>query len=177
MNWLINSTTFSQWILIPFLIFLARVFDMSLDTIRVILLSKGNRSIAPFLGFLQVLIWLIAIRHVLSNLSNVMCYIAFAGGFATGTYVGAIIEERLAIGVQLIRIITHKDSSPLVNQLRKQGYGVTNLIGEGMSGKVNVIYLILKRVEIPDAINAIKTFNPNAFYTIEDVRSISQGFI
>ena len=170
-----NQSQFVQWFIIPLLVFCARVCDVSLDTVRIMLLSKGKRHLAPILGFFQVLIWLLAIRQVILNLSNVACYVAFAGGFATGTYVGMIIEEKLAIGMEVVRVITRKEANELIAHLRKSGFGVTNISASGSTGQVNVIYTIAKRTDIRKIIEAIKKFNPRAFYTIEDVRSVSQG--
>ncbi|MFH1479485.1 MAG: DUF2179 domain-containing protein [Candidatus Omnitrophota bacterium] len=171
-----SDSSLFQWVVLPILIFFARVTDVSLDTIRILLISRGKKNIVPFLGFVQVIIWLFAIRQVFLNLSNIACYISFAGGFAAGTWVGMIIEEKLAIGIQVIRVITRKDATQLVEFLKDQGYGVTSVDGQGVSGKVNIIYTILKRQDMPKAVDTIKRFNPKAFYTIEDIRTVSDTF-
>jgi uncharacterized protein YebE (UPF0316 family) len=160
-------------VILPLFIFVARVADVSLDTLRILLISRGRKAIAPLLGFIQVSIWLLAIRQIFLNISNVACFIAYAGGFAFGTWVGMIIEEKLAIGIQVIRIITRKDASQLIEFLKTQHYGVTSVDGFGATGKVHIIYTIVKRHEIPNVIGIIDRFNPKAFYTIEDVRSMS----
>lgn len=167
--------TFYQWFLVPFLIFLARICDVSMDTVRIMLLHKNKKLLAPLIGFFQVLIWLLAFRQIIINLSNPACYIGFAAGFATGTYVGMIIEEKLAIGFQILRIITRKDATHLIEYLRREGYGITSVKGDGLSGKVDIIYTIVRRSQIPPLIEVIKKFNPNAFYTIEDVKGISES--
>lgn len=169
----IMETPFFQWGILPLLIFVSRVGDMSLDTIRIMLLSKGGRLLPSILGFFQVLLWLVVIRQIFLNLSNVMCYLAYAGGFATGTYVGILLEERLAIGTQVIRIITHRDAAELIRYLRDQGYGVTSMDACGASGKVSVIFTIIKRSDVRQVLERIKSFNPKAFYTVEDVRAVS----
>ena len=163
-----------QWVAIPLLIFFARVLDVSLDTMRIMLFSRGKKMIPPLLGFVQVLIWLFAIRQIFLNLSNWACYIGYAGGFAAGTYIGMIIEEKLAIGFQVIKVITRADASELTRFLMKQGYGVTSMDGQGATGKVNVLHTIVNRSDIPAVLQIIQRFNPNAFYTIEDIRSVSQ---
>ncbi|MBN1870397.1 MAG: DUF2179 domain-containing protein [Candidatus Omnitrophica bacterium] len=170
-----NETQIYQWVIIPLFIFFARVCDVSLDTVRIMLLTKGKRNLAPFLGFIQIMVWLLAIQQVFLNLSNVACYIAFAGGFATGTYVGMVIEEKLAIGTEVVRIITKKEAAELIDHLRVKGYGVTNIAANGSTGAVNVIYTIAKRTDVKAIISAIQKFNPNAFYTIEDIRSVNRG--
>jgi uncharacterized protein YebE (UPF0316 family) len=163
-----------QWVVLPLLIFFARVCDVSLGTARIILVSKGHRYLAPLIGFAEIIIWLLAIRQIFLNLTNVACLIGFAAGFSLGNYAGILIEEKLAIGVQVIRVITRKDAASLVSFLSEKGYGVTSVDGQGTTGKVNIIYTIVKRSEIPKALDIIKQFNPKAFYTIEDIRSVSE---
>jgi uncharacterized protein YebE (UPF0316 family) len=169
------DTTVFNWIIMPLLIFVARVIDVSMDTVRIILISKGRKHLVPFIGFLQVLIWLFAFRQVILNLSNIMCYIGFAGGFAVGSYVGMIIEERLAIGYEVLRVITKKDARELIEALKKKNFGVTIVDARGSTGNVNVIFTIAQRKDIPTALALIKQFNPNAFYSIEEIRSVQAG--
>ena len=96
------------YLLLPLLIFCARIIDVSIGTLRIIFVSKGKRNIAPLLGFFEVLVWILAISEIMQNLNNWVCYVAYAAGFAAGNYVGMIIEEKLAIGILIIRIIIIK---------------------------------------------------------------------
>ena len=109
----------------------------------------------------------------MQNLDNFACYVAYAAGFATGNYFGLILEEKLAIGFQLVRVITSKDSSPLIGNLRNKGYGVTTIWAEGKTGDVHIIYTIVKRSNVKDVISIINIYNPKAFYSIEDIRSLN----
>ncbi|MGE5279485.1 MAG: DUF2179 domain-containing protein [Deltaproteobacteria bacterium] len=160
---------------LPLLIFLARVTDVSMDTMRIIFIARGRKAIAPVLGFIQVLIWLMAIRQIFLNLSNPVCYVAYAAGFATGTWVGILLEEKLAIGVQVVRIITRKDATELLEFLSSRGYGVTHVDGHGATGHVSIIYTIVRRQEVRRLIEAVTRFNPRAFYTVEDIRSMNEN--
>jgi uncharacterized protein YebE (UPF0316 family) len=169
-----HSSTFT-FLVIPVLIFFARIFDVSLDTMRVIFVTKGFRWLAPMCGFIQVLIWLVAITQIMKNLNNVLCYIAYAGGFAAGNFIGMYIERKMALGVALIRIITRNEALELLHYLKANNYGVTAIDGEGLFGKVKVIFTIIKRADIDDVLASIKKYNPQAFYTIEDVRSVSEA--
>lgn len=169
-----NSELF-KWVVLPLLIFCARIFDVSLGTLRVIFISRGMRLFAAFVGFFEVLIWLLAIGQIMKNLTNVVCYIAYAGGFAMGTFVGIYVVEKLSLGVVLIRIITRKDASELLLYLHSENYGVTTVDALGATGMVKVIYTVLKRQDLHHVIEIIKTYNPQAFYTIEDVKSVSEG--
>ena len=164
-----------SWVILPLLIFLSRLTDVTLATLRHIFVSKGFRKIVPFLGFVEVLIWLVAMRQVFHNLNNIACFFAWAGGFAMGTYCGMLIEERLALGMQIIRIITDKDCSQLVNELRTINQGVTVLDAEGAMGPVKIIFTIVKRVNKKNVIGLIHSHDPQAFYSIEDVKSASHG--
>lgn len=163
------------WVIIPLLIFLARILDVSLGTMRIIFVSRGLKYLAPMVGFFEVIIWLIAIRGVIENLNNVVCYLAYGAGFAMGTFVGLFIEKKLAIGSAIIRIITQKDATDLIFHLRCQGFGVTSMEAEGIDGKVNVIYLTIKRQDYEKVTGIIKEFNPRAFFTLEHVQFVSAG--
>ena len=163
------------YIVVPLLILMARVVDVSLDTIRVIMIAKGYRKMAPFIGFFQVLIWIITISRIMANLGIWTTYIGYAGGFALGTYVGMKIEGKLALGYELIRVITSADASRLINELNARGFQVTFIDGTGRDGKVGIFFIVQKRKVIKEIIGLIKEFNPNAFYSIEDVRFVSKS--
>jgi len=169
------DTNIYLYLVLPFLIFLARIIDVSIGTLRIIFVSKGNKSIAPILGFFEVFIWIIAIGQIMGNLNNFACYFGYAAGFATGNYVGLRIEERLAMGSVLIRIISQKDTSALIKSLNAKEFGATVVEGEGSLGKVQLIYSIVKRENIREVVEIIQEFNPKAFFTIEDVRKVSSG--
>jgi len=166
-NWFIYG-------LLPLLIFLSRIVDVTLDTLRIVFISRGNKVIAPILGFFEILIWLVAITRIMENLDNITTYFAYAAGFAVGNYVGLRVEERLAMGMQIIRIITGRDSSELIESLRARGFGVTAVDAEGKNGPVHVIFLITKRQVAKEVISIVNNYNPKAFYSIEDVRSVNQ---
>lgn len=163
------------WVIIPFLIFLARVIDVTLGTMRIVFVSKELKYLAPIVGFFEVLIWLFAIRAIMQNLNNFACYLAYGAGFAMGTYIGLHIEKRLAIGKSLLRIITQKNSTELISELRSKGFGVTSMDAQGIKGKVHVIYMIIKRHDFKDVDDIIRNYNPNSFYTLEDIRLVSSG--
>ncbi len=162
------------WLVIPLLIFLARIVDVSIGTVRILFISRGKKYLAPIMGFCEVLVWLLAIGQIMRNLTNVLCYVAYAGGFATGTYVGLWIEEKLAVGLLMVRVVTHRDASPLIEQLQKEAFGVTHVAARGITGKVRIVFTIIKRSDLPRVIGIIRKFNPNAFYSTEDVRSVSK---
>ena len=164
-----------NYLLLPFLIFLARICDVSIGTIRIVMIAKGQKMWAPVLGFFEILIWLLAISRIFQNLDNWTCYLGYALGYATGNYIGLKLEEKLAMGIVKIQIITRKTADELIEKMRAKGYGLTYHDARGGSEDVSIIYSIIKRTELPKMVEQIKTYNPNAFYTIEDVRFVSQG--
>ena len=165
------------WIIIPLLIFVARIADVGIGTVRLIFISRGLKYLAPVVGFFEILIWLLAIGQIMKNLSNPVCYIAYAGGFAMGNFVGMLIAEKLSLGVVLVRVVTNKDATELVEYLKSSEYGVTSIDGHGTTGQVKVVFTILPRREVKRVVDLIKKFNPKAFYTIEEVGFVEKGIL
>jgi len=174
-NLLPVNSEFYTWLVLPALIFFARVIDVSMGTIRVIFVSRGLKYLAPIVGFFEILIWLLAIGQIMKNLSNPLCYVAYAGGFAMGNFIGIHIAEKLSLGVVMIRVVTTKDATQLVDFLRTENYGVTSVDGQGTSGQVKVVFTIVPRREVRSVGELIKKFNPNAFYSIEEVGHVKRG--
>jgi uncharacterized protein YebE (UPF0316 family) len=170
-----DNFDYHSWVVLPLIIFLSRIGDVSLGTLRHVFISKGYRRLVPFLGFFEVLIWIIVVAQVMKNLNNVACYLAFAGGFATGTYVGLRIEERLALGLQVIRIITNQNCEELVQALKKENYGITVVDAHGAMGPVKLLFTIIKRKNVQSVVSIIHQYNPTAFYSVEDIKDTSQG--
>jgi uncharacterized protein YebE (UPF0316 family) len=162
-------------VLLPLLVFFARIIDVSIGTLRIIFVSRSLKGWAAVLGFFESLIWVLAISQVMQNLTNVLTYLAFALGFATGNYVGVLIEERIALGSLIVRIITRKDATVLTEHLWKAGYGVTNLRARGETGPVQLVFTVCRRRNLQDVLALVKRFNPRAFYTIEDVRFVQDN--
>ncbi|MDD3344066.1 MAG: DUF2179 domain-containing protein [Sulfurospirillaceae bacterium] len=158
---------------IPLLIALARIADVSIGTLRIIFVAKGLRFLAPILGFFEVSIWLAAITQVMENLTNLTNFFAYALGFSLGNYLGMYIETRLAIGMVVVRIITKRDSHELVETLRNMGYSVTVADAEGNAGPVNIVFTVIKRSAVKQVTPLILKYNPQAVYSIEDVRHAS----
>ena len=164
------------WWLLPILIFLARIFDVTLGTLRVVFISRGMRYLAPLAGFFEVLIWITAITQIMRNLDNWVCYFTYAGGYATGTYFGLWLEERLAMGTVVVRVIPQRrDATQLIKRMRAENYGVTSCNAEGAKGPVKIVFSIIKRSSLSKVLRMVQECNPNAFYTVEDVRSIHKG--
>lgn len=162
------------YLFLPLMIFFARIADVTVGTLRIIFVSKGMKYLSPVLGFFEVIIWLMAATQIFENVDNWVCYIAYGGGFATGVFVGMVIEEKIALGVELIRIITQKDASDLIKTLKEKGYGLTYFSATGSQGEVGIIYSIIRRSDLKEFVAFMQKFNPNAFYTIEDIRFVNK---
>ncbi|MCC6251863.1 MAG: DUF2179 domain-containing protein [Bacteroidia bacterium] len=165
-----DKTFFIEWLLFPLIIFCSRAIDVSLGTLRSVLASKGMKKMVPFIGFFEVLFWLFAISTVMKNLSNFMCYLGWAGGYATGIYIGLSIEEKLAIGTQVIRVFSQQNTNKLIDALVESNYSYTILDGEGKKGAVKLIFIVVKRKDVKHVTDIIHQYSPQALYSIEDVK-------
>jgi uncharacterized protein YebE (UPF0316 family) len=168
------NTDLFNYVILPILIFFARISDVTIGTFRIVMVSKGKKYIAPVLGFFEVTIWIIVISKIMQNMDNWICIVAYASGFATGNFIGLLIEEKVAMGVVKIQIITAKPAIELVAALTSSGYGITHHEARGATGNVSIIYSIINRQEIEKVVSMIYSFNPNAFYSIEDVKFVNK---
>ncbi len=170
----LDSQLFSL-LLLPFLIFVARLTDVTIGTMRIIFVSRGMRVIAACAGFFEILIWLFAIGQIMSNLTSVVNYVAYAGGFAVGTFIGITIEQRIAMGYLVVRIITQREGNELEEQFRETDFIVTSVDAEGGRGPVKILYTVIRRKMLPEIVETIRKYNPKAFYTVEDLRFVSSS--
>jgi uncharacterized protein YebE (UPF0316 family) len=161
--------------LLPLLIFVAEMFVVTLGTLRIIFVARGRRTLAPVLGFFEITIWLFAIGQIMQNLNDFGCFAAYAGGYTAGNFLGILVEQRLAIGTLLVRIITGRDASELLDHLRVCGYGYTVIDGAGATGPVKIVFTIIQRKELAVVRSIVEEFDPKAFFTVDDLHSASQG--
>jgi len=168
-----SHSPYYPWLILPLFIFFARICDVSLGTIRIIFITRGMRNLAPLVGFVEIFIWLLAISQIMQHLNRFEYYLAYAAGFASGTYVGMFLENKLAIGVSVIRIIAKTNALEMVEELKALGYSVTSMDAKDSEAAVQILFAIVPRKDIPAAAGVIKACNPQAVYTIEDVRSVS----
>jgi uncharacterized protein YebE (UPF0316 family) len=158
------------------LIFLARVLDMSLDTLRVLFMMRGKKKIAWGLGFMQSAIFVLAITSVLRNLSNPLTVFGYASGFATGVVLGMVLEERLAIGHVHLTIISSRLGTAVAERLRTEGYGITEVPARGKDGMVTLLNCSVLRKNVDRVYELVSEVDPSAFITAEDVRPVRRGF-
>lgn len=168
-----NESVFNL-VLLPLLIMFARIIDVSLGTIRVIFISKGEKFISAAIGFFEVLIWLLAITKIMDNLNNVYMYIAYAAGFAIGTYLGIFLEKKILIGKVMVRFTTSKDSKGIIEELRRKRYTFTCVGVDGPDGKVNSLHVIINKKDLSKLIDYIIKYDEKTFYTVEEVKIVSE---
>jgi uncharacterized protein YebE (UPF0316 family) len=161
----------------PVLIFLLRICDVSLSTVRILLSMRNQRVLVPIIGFFEVLIWIFAVGSAIRNLESVWHVLGYAGGFATGNMVGLWIEGKLAIGLATLRIISRAGGVELAEALRERGYGVTEFFGQGREGRVEIVYTAVARRDIPRVLAEVSRWDPDAFITVEEPREVRRGWM
>lgn len=169
------QTDWFNWLVLPLIIFLARMSDVTLGTLRHIMMARGMRRIVPVLGFVEVLIWIVVVAQVMKNLNNVLCYFAWAAGFACGTMVGMRIDARLALGNQILRLITPKDPTTVLDSLKSAEIGYTLIEGTGSQGPVHIILAVVRRKDLNNILGRVLEILPDAFYSLEDIRDVRKG--
>lgn len=154
------------------LIFFLRLLDVGIATVRIVLLGKGRKLAATGLGFVEALVWVLAISRVLDGLDDPLRMVAFAGGFAAGTYLGALVEEWMALGQVLIRVIAQVESPDVATLLRENDFGATVVNGDGMTGEVRITFSVVPRREAKRVSRLIQQRNPDAYVTVESTTAI-----
>jgi uncharacterized protein YebE (UPF0316 family) len=154
------------------LIFSLRIVDVSAGVVRVMLLVRGKRWPAAAIGFVESMTWLVAAVAVIGTLDSPFKAIAYAGGFAAGTAVGSIVEERLAVGKAVLRIFVPYESASPSSLLRSEGFGVTEVQGEGMRGQVRILFSVVPRRRVKDLMAIIAVTAPDAYVTVEDIATV-----
>jgi len=164
-----------KWAVLPLLIIIARIMDVTLGTLRIIFVSRGNRLIAPILGFFEVLIWIVAISQIIQNLNNPLTYFAYALGFALGNYLGIEAEEKMAIGFLVVRLFVISSEDDIRAKIINAGFGVTAIEGKGSAGKVTILFSVIKRKDLERYISIVNEGNPKIFYSVETARAAHLG--
>lgn len=163
--------------LTPLLIFLARLTDVSMGTIRIVLISRGFRRWATVIGFFESLLWLLAITQVMQQLDRPIHLFAYAGGFAGGTWLGVTLESKIALGLVAVRVITQHDATDLIEALSDARFGVTSVAARGVQGRVRLVFSIVPRKESQRVLDIVRSVHPDAFVSVTDVRSAQEGMI
>ncbi|HSJ15773.1 MAG TPA: DUF5698 domain-containing protein [Longimicrobiales bacterium] len=161
----------------PIVIFLLRIVDVAMATVRILLSVRGHKRIVPLIGFVEVLVWLFAAGNAIRHLESGWHVLGYAAGFAAGSALGLWLEEKLALGYGTIRIISRSAGTALADHLRALGYGVTEFAARGREGAVQVIYTVLPRREITRVLDEVESHDRSAFITVEQPREIRWGWM
>ncbi|MDD5719043.1 MAG: DUF5698 domain-containing protein [Candidatus Krumholzibacteria bacterium] len=165
-------------LLLVLLIFLARVADVSIGTLRTIVVFKGHRLLAAGLGFVEILIWLHAAGQVIRNLDAWYLTVAYAAGFAVGNIAGSWLESKLAMGLELVRILGTDPTVDLAGKLRGQGYEVTALHAvENVTQPVEVLLIVERRRKVPQLLREVAAIDAAAVCTTNDVKRPAQALL
>ncbi len=161
-------------------IFVAKIIEVSISTIRLVLINKGERVRGALLAFIEIMIWLMIVSSVLTNITeDPLKLFVYAVAFSLGNFIGVTIESKIAVGLASIQVVVFEENGKVMaDVLREQGFGVTIIDGKGKNDSLkNLLFIQLKRKKIPEAVKLIKQTNPNAFITVNDIKSIMGGYI
>lgn len=161
----------------PVLIFFLRITDVSMATVRVLLIVRNAKWLVPLIGFFEVTIWVFAVSAVVQNLTSPLHVVGYAGGFATGNYVGMLIEERLALGLATVRTMVKEGGAQLATTLRDLGFAVTEMDGHGRDGEVEVLYSVIPRRHVAKYVRTVDHEAPTSFVVVDEPRQVRRGFM
>jgi uncharacterized protein YebE (UPF0316 family) len=161
---------------VPLVIFGLRSLDQTISTVRTLVIVQGERRLAWALGFLQSFLFITAVAGVLQSLTQPINLVAYAAGFATGQVLGISLEGRMARGHSVLRIVSSSKGQAVVDELRRQGWGVTELPGQGRAGTVGVVLCTVPRKHVPTAKSAILGVDSSAFVTVQHVYLLGGGW-
>jgi len=161
--------------LLPAAIFLSELCVVTLTTVRLIAVARGLKRAAALIGFVEVTIWLFIIGQVMGRLTDPLCWLAYAGGFTLGNYLGVAIDEKLALGTVLVRLITPRHPADLLAALKAANYGVTSQDAHGANGPVRVVLTVVQRKELPQVLGLIQRHEPTGFYAVEELQTAARG--
>ncbi len=158
-------------------ILLLRMANVALGTVRTLLIVRGERVAATLIGLVEVLFFVVSLGKVVQDLGNLLNLSAYCVGFAAGTWVGMILENRLALGYVVVRIVSLQRGRRIALALREKGYGVTEMLGEGRAGRVGIIDVVAKRKDVPLITSVGCEVDGDAFITVQEPREVYRGYI
>lgn len=161
----------------PLLVFILRIVDVSLATLRLLVAVRGRKLTAAALGFIEILVWIVVIGTVVRNLNSPLLVLSYAAGFAAGTYVGMTIEEKLALGLAEVRAVSRTAGVEIAQALREQGFGVTEVLGQGLEGRVEIVQTVVPRRHLAEIYRELERWDPDAFISVDEPRAIHRGWL
>ena len=163
---------------IPILIFLLRVSNNVIGTVRLILVSRGRRAWSFAFASLESLLFAYTAGHVITDLENIPKLAAYVFGFAVGGFVGMQVENRFVKAYDSVTVIASRlTAHEMALALRNKGHGVTEIMGEGAHGEVEELRIIAHRRDLPEVMRIIHEIKDDAFVTVERSEFIRGGWI
>jgi uncharacterized protein YebE (UPF0316 family) len=167
----------SEALITALVIFILRIFNNGIGTIRLIVMARQQRTITVILAFFEALTFAVTIAGVATDLSNMLNLAAYCLGFAVGNWVGMAIEARFIVSYVRVNIFAKEKGHEIATRLREKGFGVTESVGEGYDGRVDLIHSITTRRDVPLLIETVNAVNPSAFTFLEEARSVQRGYL
>ena len=159
------------------LIFALRVLQSLISTMRTIWMVRGQKPLSILAAFLETLIYILTVAKVITEMDNIWNILGYCGGFAAGLAMGMFMEEKMALGFALVRIISTKGGANIAGRLRERGFGVTEVSGRGREGSIYIVESVVSRREVPNVLSHIDALDDKAFVTVEEIRSVAHGFV
>ena len=158
-------------------IFLSRLIDVSMGTMRTLMVVQGRKWPAAIIGFFEIAIYVVVLGKVVNNLNNPLNLLSYASGYAAGNYVGIIIENKIALGKSSVRVILKsEENDDLISLLRDKGFGVTVVQGKGREGVREILNIIIDRKKILDLQKILSDYDEKAFVTVSSISPLSGGY-
>ncbi len=164
-------------IAIAVLLFFLRVLNNGMFTIRMILITRGRKTVAAIFAFIEATIFALTTGLVVNDLTNPVILIAYSGGFAVGGYFGQIVESRFVKGYLSVNVVSPGMGHEIAVALRDAGFGVTETNGEGKDGHVMLVRCIIERRAANEVIDIIRGVSPDAFISVEETRTVRSGYV
>lgn len=159
------------------LIFVLRILNYAIGTIRLVVTTRNMRLLAAGLAFIEALIFAVVIANIVQDLDNLLNLMAYCLGAAAGSYLGMVLEARFVTSFRIVNVITHDQGHAIALAIREAGFGVTESIGEGRDGSVTTLRSVVTNRELPAILAAIRELNPDAFVAVEEARTVRRGWI
>jgi uncharacterized protein YebE (UPF0316 family) len=160
---------------LPVLIFAARIGDVSLGTVRMIFVINGWRIRAAAIGFLEVIIWALAVGGLVANLTEPVILLSYAAGYAAGTLVGMTIEQHLGFGIRMVQVVNRDREKHVAQMLRDHGYRCTRVEGSGRDGPIELCFTVVKRKKLQTLLKLLGEIAPEAIVTVERADSVTEA--
>ena len=165
-----------EMVLAGVFVFLMRLGDMSLDTLRLLFMMRGRKLLAALIGAIQATVFILAVSAVLSGPLNFWTVLGYALGFSSGVVVGMFAEERLAIGYAMLRVYSTLCGQQIAAALRAAGYAATEIMARGKEGKITVVNCVIARRDVSSVRAIIDGVDAAAFVTIDEARPLQHGY-